>query len=154
MDDLDKVVNDQIDFIRDGLAHVGHFTKMDVLPVFENEMRVLEEARAKLHEAVDMARRSRGQFRDEILPKLRERSAKVLRLYTAKLRTLWRRSDDFDNMDNHDQCMLLFQLNQHSTLDDVLTKMTAAIMAAVSKEVPQQRPNATTTTRQPPTSAR
>ncbi|EQC31229.1 hypothetical protein SDRG_11152 [Saprolegnia diclina VS20] len=39
-------------------------------------------------------------------------------------------------MDSHDQCMLLFQLNQHSTLDDVLTKMTAAIMAAVSKEVP------------------
>ncbi|KDO31147.1 hypothetical protein SPRG_04285 [Saprolegnia parasitica CBS 223.65] len=135
MDDLDKVVNDQFDFIRDGLAHVAHFTKIEVLPVFRDEICVLEEARAKMQEVIDMARRSRGQFRDEVLYKLRERSAKVLRLYTAKLRSVWRRSDDTDDMDSHDQCMLLFQLNQHATLDDLLATMTKTIMAAVSKEV-------------------
>ncbi|KDO31035.1 hypothetical protein SPRG_04222 [Saprolegnia parasitica CBS 223.65] len=128
---LETAVDAQIQFVRDALLHVAHFTDMNVPVAFASELHVLDAMHASLQTLVATARRSRSPFREKILPTLQRKASKVLRRRAADINAMWRRTDDPTQMNDHDQCMLLFQLNQHTTIEAPLTVMVHTILAAI-----------------------
>ncbi|EQC27162.1 hypothetical protein SDRG_15064 [Saprolegnia diclina VS20] len=132
MDALDKVVESQMAFVRNSLEHVGHFTDLDVSAVFGGELNVLASKQKTVKEAIELARRSRGQFKEHVLGNLNDRVSKQLRLCKAQIANLWRRIDETEPLSDHDQCMLLFQLNQRVAIDVHLTTMTDAMTRAIA----------------------
>ncbi|EQC31154.1 hypothetical protein SDRG_11082 [Saprolegnia diclina VS20] len=131
MQALENVVDSQIQFVEDALLHVSHFTEMNVAVAFAGELCLLEATRAALRTLVATARQSQRPFRHAILPTLQRQASKVLKRSAAEMHTLWRRSDDPAQMNDHDQCMLLFQLNQHTTLETPFAVMVQTILAAI-----------------------
>ncbi|KDO31145.1 hypothetical protein SPRG_04283 [Saprolegnia parasitica CBS 223.65] len=132
MDALDKIVEHQMTFACNSLLHVGHFTDLDAPTVFAVELTVLTSKQKAIKEAIELARRSRGQFKDCVLHKLSDRVFKELRLCKAQIADLWRRVDETEPMDDHGHCVLLFQLNQRVSIDVHLTTMAEAIMRAIA----------------------
>ncbi|KDO34337.1 hypothetical protein SPRG_01473 [Saprolegnia parasitica CBS 223.65] len=133
---LDKVVMDQIGFVVDGLDHVSHFTDLNVREVFAREFDVLATAQQQLLGAIEVARRSRGQFKKEILAKLEKRTSKDLRNLKAQLLSAWNRSMSTEPVDDHANCVMLHQINQRTTLEALLTNKLAAITTALA-DVPR-----------------
>ncbi|EQC34464.1 hypothetical protein SDRG_07794 [Saprolegnia diclina VS20] len=132
MQALDKAVMDEVGFVVDGLSHVSHFTDLNVHEIFAREFEVLATAQRQLRGDIEKARRSRGCFKKEILTKLEKQVAKDVRDLKAQLLSAWNGSTTADTADDHYKCVMLYQINQRSALDALLTKMANSILAAIS----------------------
>ncbi|EQC29440.1 hypothetical protein SDRG_12902 [Saprolegnia diclina VS20] len=136
---LDKVVKDQIGFVVDGLDHVSHFTDLNVHEIFAREFELLATAQQQLLDAIEMARRSRGYFKKEILAKLEKQTTKKLRELSMQLVDAWTK-DGFEPSDDHDKCAMLYQINQRTTFEAVVNKTVSTIAAAVSDAATRSLP--------------
>ncbi|EQC34465.1 hypothetical protein SDRG_07795 [Saprolegnia diclina VS20] len=128
---LDKVVKDQIGFVVDGLDHVSHFTDLNVHEIFAREFELLATAQQQLLDAIEMARRSRGYFKKEILAKLEKQTTKELQNLKVRLLRA-RHSAATELADDHANCVMLYQINQRMTLENLLTKNLGAIATALA----------------------
>ncbi|KDO16800.1 hypothetical protein SPRG_17710 [Saprolegnia parasitica CBS 223.65] len=133
MQTLDKVVMDQVGFVVDGLDHVSHFTDLNVREVFAREFDVLATAQQQLLGAIEVARRSRGQFKKDILAKLEKRTSKDLRELQSQLLGVWNYKDEPNAVNAHDKCAMLYQIIQRTTLEVLLTKVTDTILVAMAE---------------------
>ncbi|KDO34335.1 hypothetical protein SPRG_22084 [Saprolegnia parasitica CBS 223.65] len=112
MQTLDKVVMDQVGFVVDGLDHVSHFTDLNVREVFAREFDVLATAQQQLLGAIEVARRSRGQFKKEILAKLEKRTSKDLRELQSQLLDVWNRKGTKEPMSDDMRCLVLHHVDK------------------------------------------
>ncbi|OQR90490.1 hypothetical protein ACHHYP_05475 [Achlya hypogyna] len=128
---LDKAIDEEFTYLIDALNHTGHFIDLDVAVEFAAELEVIATARAQFRDVVDDARKSRGQYKDKVLAKVRARTSKELAKFREHLLATWKPKDDQAAKSNHSKCVLLFELAQRSGLDTLLDKVSDGITTAV-----------------------
>ncbi|OQR84040.1 ankyrin repeat protein [Achlya hypogyna] len=139
MQTLDDAIDWEVNYLVGALNHTAHFTTMDVVAVFADELRIIEMARSHLKVAVNDARNCRGQYKHETLSKLRARVAKELAKLKEKMMATWKPKSTKDTNTNHSQCVLLFELAQRSSLEALLGKSIACISTAVESTLAANR---------------
>ncbi|OQR97280.1 hypothetical protein ACHHYP_12264 [Achlya hypogyna] len=128
---LGDVVDSEIAFLADGFDHVRHFIDSDVAKVFAEEFALLETTKAQLQATVDEARWSRGLFQDKVIAATEARVKKELAKLQSQMMRLWKPKFDAPAVDDHAQCMLVYQLAQRSTVEKQLTKVIVTVLEAV-----------------------
>ncbi|KDO28564.1 hypothetical protein SPRG_06422 [Saprolegnia parasitica CBS 223.65] len=135
VDELDATIDKELNYLRDALLHVAHFTSLPVRTVFADDLKHLESARSQLTAIVDDARKTRGAYRDKVLSALQSHLKKKLGQLKDKLLRLWAPKFDAKDMSARAECMLLFQMAQRSTIDAQLQKVTEAILDNVAEAI-------------------
>ncbi|KDO31141.1 hypothetical protein SPRG_04279 [Saprolegnia parasitica CBS 223.65] len=135
VDELDATIDKELDFLRDSLLHVQHFTSLTVPTIFADDLKHIETTRSQLKGIVDDARKSKGEFRDKVLTALQSHLKKKLGQLKDKLLRIWAPKFDAKDMSARAECMLLFQMAQRSTIDAQLQKVTDSILDNVAEAI-------------------
>ncbi|EQC31219.1 hypothetical protein SDRG_11142 [Saprolegnia diclina VS20] len=131
VDELDATIDKELDFLRDALQHVQHFTSLTVSTIFADDLKHIGKSRSQLNVIVDDARKSNGEFRDKVLAALQSHLKKKLGQLKDKLLRLWAPKFDAKDMSARAECMLLFQMAQRSTMDAQLQKVSETVLDVV-----------------------
>ncbi|EQC29458.1 hypothetical protein SDRG_12920 [Saprolegnia diclina VS20] len=79
---------------------------------------------------------NRGYFKKEILAKLEKQTTKELRELQSQLLSAWTSMDESEVVNDHVKCVMLYQINQRTVMEALLTKVMNTVLATMS-EVPR-----------------
>ncbi|KDO31144.1 hypothetical protein SPRG_22130 [Saprolegnia parasitica CBS 223.65] len=132
MQTLDAVVDKKMDLVRDGLLHIDHFVALNIRAAFGDELKALESSRKQIKDAIETARRSRGEYKNDILARLRRRTKKELEKLKRNMTGLWKPKATGKGWDDHAKGVLLYELTQRSSIAAQLEVTSDSIQTAVN----------------------
>ncbi|EQC27161.1 hypothetical protein SDRG_15063 [Saprolegnia diclina VS20] len=132
MQALDTVVDKKMDLVRDGLLHIDHFIAVNVKTAFADELKAVESSRKQIKDAIETARRSRGEFSTAILARLRRRTKKELEKFQRNMDRLWKPKATGKGWDDHAKGAVLYELTQRASIAAQLQATSDSIQTAVN----------------------
>ncbi|KAF0685182.1 Aste57867_22884 [Aphanomyces stellatus] len=130
MDSIQNTVIGAIDTLESSLRHVQHFTSLDVHSVFKAEYLLIGQARNRVTEHVDLAKKSRGQDPETVLKSLDARVKKELSTLEDKLKLEWKPKLQ---RDSHKKCALLHQMVQKVDIEEMLKTLKSNVQTHFDK---------------------